>query len=76
MHATRRTLPDEKRAEYIRAVQCLMHKPPVTSKVVLPGVTSHYEDFLGAHIAQTTYVHFVVRMTAVSPPSPVLSPGR
>lgn len=57
---TKRTLSVTQRKHYIKAVKCLMNKAPVTFTTNLPGVTSRYEDFLGTHIAQVGYVHFVV----------------
>ncbi|KAJ4985111.1 tyrosinase central domain protein [Stagonosporopsis vannaccii] len=55
----RRTLSEDHRKSYIQAVHCLLEKPPLTSKKILPGVTNRFEDFLGDHILQTNTNHFV-----------------
>lgn len=55
-----RTLSVEKRLAYIDAVKCLMAKEPETSTSELPGVKSRYDDFVGTHIVQADFAHFVV----------------
>ena len=43
------------RRSYIKAVLCLMEKPPRMTG--LPGVKSRYDDFVVAHMNQTLYIH-------------------
>ena len=52
------------RKGYIDAVKCLMAKPAITPKTLLPGVSNHFEDYLGTHILQMQNIHFVVRIIA------------
>ncbi|KAH7347473.1 hypothetical protein B0T11DRAFT_333582 [Plectosphaerella cucumerina] len=54
-----RTLSVEKRLAYIDAVKCLMNKAPESSTDDLPGVRSRYDDFVGTHIVQADFAHFV-----------------
>lgn len=56
----RRTLSAIERSDYIKAVKCIMAKPSITSKTLLPGVTNYYEDYLGTHILRMDRIHFVV----------------
>ncbi|KAJ0422353.1 hypothetical protein BJY00DRAFT_311074 [Aspergillus carlsbadensis] len=48
-----RTLPKQERRSYLKAVQCLLDRPSLTSRDVLPGAVNRFEDFLGDHILQT-----------------------
>lgn len=61
------------RLDYIKAVQCLQQKPPLTSPVEVPGVRSHYDDFSAIHIIKTPFVHFSV---CILPPAIVISISR
>ncbi|VUC27282.1 unnamed protein product [Clonostachys rosea] len=54
-----RTLSVQNRQKYLQSLKCLMKKPPQTSKDVIPGVRSRYDDFLGTHIVNADSVHFV-----------------
>ncbi|KAH6639890.1 hypothetical protein C7974DRAFT_450209 [Boeremia exigua] len=54
-----RSLSGAEKTAYISAVKCLLEKPPVTSKIDLPGVQNRFEDFLGDHIRQADAMHFV-----------------
>jgi tyrosinase len=65
----RRQLSKLEKSSYIGAVKCIMGKPPVTSKDDLPGARNHYDDFVGTHIAQTPYTHFVVSPSMKSNPA-------
>lgn len=55
----RRTLSTDQKHEYIAAVKCLAGKPSQTGGIY-PGAKSRYDDFVGTHIVNTDYIHFVV----------------
>jgi tyrosinase len=44
----RRSLTVDQRKRYIKSVQCLLNKEPVTKKT-FPVVTNRYEDFVALH---------------------------
>jgi tyrosinase len=50
--ANRRSLSVSQRTDYIKAVQCMMSKPPI-SKKFFPVVTNRYEDFVALHANAT-----------------------
>ncbi|GAB1318458.1 Tyrosinase copper-binding domain-containing protein [Madurella fahalii] len=45
------------RAEYIAAVQCLMKQPPQWPPEKVPGARSRFDDFVAAHIFNSSDVH-------------------
>ncbi|KLU86915.1 hypothetical protein MAPG_05922 [Magnaporthiopsis poae ATCC 64411] len=51
-------LTKEERADYVRAVKCLMEKPAKTPRTIAPGARSRYDDFTVTHIQQTLKIHF------------------
>ncbi len=51
-------MPKDQRRNYIKAMLCLMEKPPKLTQ--FPGVTNRYEDFVAVHINQTTTIHGTV----------------
>ncbi|KAH7007804.1 hypothetical protein B0J12DRAFT_714999 [Macrophomina phaseolina] len=59
-----RSLTTVEKSSYIDAVKCMLRKPPLTSKSVLPGVQNRFEDFLGDHIQQANLTHFVREIRA------------
>jgi tyrosinase len=44
----RRSLTVDQRKKYIKSVQCLLNKEPITKKTY-PVVTNRYEDFVALH---------------------------
>ncbi|KAI1864519.1 uncharacterized protein JN550_008806 [Neoarthrinium moseri] len=53
-----RRLSSCQKKSYIKAVQCLMNKPPITSVADVPNVKTRYDDFLATHIVQADECHF------------------
>ncbi|KAH9428180.1 hypothetical protein MCOR02_011668 [Pyricularia oryzae] len=51
-------LTKEERADYVRAVKCLMDLPARTARSVAPGVRSRFDDFTVTHIQQTLNIHY------------------
>ncbi|KXX76190.1 hypothetical protein MMYC01_208629 [Madurella mycetomatis] len=45
------------RAEYIDAVRCLMEKPPQWPPAEVPGARSRFDDFVAAHIFNSSAIH-------------------
>lgn len=45
------------RAEYVKAVQCIMSKPSKFSESQVPGAKSRYDDFVAIHLQQTLNIH-------------------
>ncbi|KAK5653077.1 hypothetical protein OQA88_9364 [Cercophora sp. LCS_1] len=61
-----RTLSKPQRRQYIAAVQCLLEKPSILEPGRVPAAKNHFDDFVYAHLNQTSIVHGTVR-----PPSPI-----
>ncbi|TLS30417.1 hypothetical protein PpBr36_02328 [Pyricularia pennisetigena] len=51
-------LTKEERADYVRAVKCLMELPARTPRSVAPGARSRFDDFTVTHIQQTLKIHY------------------
>lgn len=49
---------EEDQSNYIGAINCLHTLPSQFSNDAMPGAKSRYDDFTGAHLLQTTYIHF------------------
>ncbi|KAK4208273.1 tyrosinase [Rhypophila decipiens] len=47
----------QEKLDYIKAVKCLMSKPPNYPQSMVPGARSRFDDFLAVHINQTLIIH-------------------
>ncbi|KAF2472963.1 Di-copper centre-containing protein [Lindgomyces ingoldianus] len=50
-------LTTEERAEYVKAVQCIISKPSKFSAGQVPGAKNRYDDFVAVHLQQTLNIH-------------------
>ncbi|MCJ1294457.1 hypothetical protein MMC34_006015 [Xylographa carneopallida] len=50
-------LTTTQRTAFTDAILCMMEKPSITPKSVVPGARSRYDDFVATHINQTLTIH-------------------
>ncbi|KAI1412844.1 Di-copper centre-containing protein [Hypoxylon sp. FL1857] len=50
-------IDDVTRADYLRAVNCLAARPPLSNTTLAPGIVNRLDDFTYVHINQTNIIH-------------------